>query len=43
VGVRVLPCGGLLVLLVVGGELLVPVFVRVRMPVPIGARLLLLQ
>jgi hypothetical protein len=43
VRVRVLPCGGLLVLLLVGGELLVPLLVRGRMPMPIGARLLRLM
>jgi hypothetical protein len=42
VGVRVLPCGGLLVMLLVGGELLVPRLVRGRMPVPVGALVLLL-
>jgi hypothetical protein len=39
VGVRVMPCGGLLVQLVVSGELLVSLLVRGMMPVPIGARL----
>jgi hypothetical protein len=40
--VRVVPYGGLLVLMLVSGELLVPVLVRGRMPVPVDALLLLL-
>jgi hypothetical protein len=39
--VRVLLCGGLLVLLLVGGEPHLPLLVRGRLPVLVGARLLL--
>jgi hypothetical protein len=41
VGVRVLPCGELLVLLLVGGEMYLPLLVRGRLPVLVGARLML--
>jgi hypothetical protein len=37
-----LPYRGPLVLLMVGGELLVPLLVRGRMPVPVGAPVLLI-
>jgi hypothetical protein len=35
-------CGGLLLLLLVGGELHPPLLVRGRLPVLVGARLMLL-
>jgi hypothetical protein len=43
VGVRVLLCGGLLVMLLVGGELHMPLLLRERLPVLVGAWLLLLM
>jgi lipopolysaccharide export LptBFGC system permease protein LptF len=43
VGVRVLLCGGLLVMLMVGGELHMPLLLRERLPVFVGAWLLLLM
>jgi hypothetical protein len=42
VGVRVLMCGGVLVLLFVGGELHMPLLVHGRLPMLVGARLLML-
>jgi hypothetical protein len=41
VGVRVLLCGGLLLLVMVSGELHLQLLVRMRLPVLVGARLML--